>query len=301
MAEYAQSSTVHMQAVEGRHMPATACVTAQAEVNESMRAILVSWLIEVHLRFNLRPETLFITVNLIDRYCEVRAVPRKEYQLLGVTAMMVACKYEEINLPDIKEFISMTDDTYSKPQMLAYEEKLLRALNFDLTFPSTRWFLDRYSALMEATRTTHALACYLAELCLVEVHMNKWSPSLIACACLFSSSKIQKLPVRWADSMEGLTRHSEREVRTCAREICQILDKVSARAVYKPILTKYTNARFLRVAKIPILRKQEDQKKIREREKLRSPRANLVVQKKRDSCRNKLSSALHSRNAAPRF
>ena len=83
-----------------------------------MRAILMSWLIEVHLKYQLQPETLYITVNLIDRYCQKKRVPRSEYQLLGVGAMLVACKYEEIYVPKVNDFVDITDNTYSKEQIL---------------------------------------------------------------------------------------------------------------------------------------------------------------------------------------
>ena len=75
---------------------------------------MISWLIEVHLKYALHPETLFITVNLVDRYCEREKVPRSEYQLLGVTAMLIACKYEEIYVPKIEDFVDITDNTYTK-------------------------------------------------------------------------------------------------------------------------------------------------------------------------------------------
>jgi G2/mitotic-specific cyclin-B, other len=48
----------------------------QTDINEKMRAILIDWLIEVHLKFKLLPETLFLTINLIDRYLENVAIPR---------------------------------------------------------------------------------------------------------------------------------------------------------------------------------------------------------------------------------
>lgn len=79
-----------------------------------MRAILISWLVEVHLKYNLLPETLYITVNLVDRFCASQTVPRADYQLLGVTAMLIACKYEEIYVPKIDDFVDITDNTYSK-------------------------------------------------------------------------------------------------------------------------------------------------------------------------------------------
>lgn len=79
-----------------------------------MRQILVDWLVEVHLKFKLLPETLFLTVNLIDRFTFLKQVKRNDYQLLGVTAMLIACKYEEIYAPEIRDFVYMTDKAYTK-------------------------------------------------------------------------------------------------------------------------------------------------------------------------------------------
>lgn len=79
-----------------------------------MRGILHSWLVEVHLKFKLLPETLYIAINLIDRYLERRFVARNEYQLLGTTAMLIACKYEERYPPVIEDFVHITDNTYSR-------------------------------------------------------------------------------------------------------------------------------------------------------------------------------------------
>jgi len=68
-----------------------------------MRAILVDWLVEVHMKFNLVPETLFLCINVIDRYCEIVNVPRAKLQLVGVTALLIACKYEEIYPPEVRK------------------------------------------------------------------------------------------------------------------------------------------------------------------------------------------------------
>jgi hypothetical protein len=72
---------------------------SQAEINERMRAILVDWIIEVHHRLTLMPETLYLTVYIIDQYLSMENVPRKELQLVGVSAMLIASKYEEIWAP----------------------------------------------------------------------------------------------------------------------------------------------------------------------------------------------------------
>lgn len=76
-------------------------MVSQPEVNEKMRAILIDWLIDVHQKFELSPETLYLTINIIDRFLSVKAVPRRELQLVGISATLMASKYEEIWPPEV--------------------------------------------------------------------------------------------------------------------------------------------------------------------------------------------------------
>lgn len=85
----------------------------QKDINEKMRAILIDWLIEVHYKFKLNADTLFITVNIIDRYLSTQTVKRQYLQLVGVTAMLIASKYEDIYPPPIQDFIYITDNAYT--------------------------------------------------------------------------------------------------------------------------------------------------------------------------------------------
>jgi len=73
----------------------------QTEMNEKMRAILIDWLLEVHIKFELNLETLYLTVNIIDRFLSVKAVPKRELQLVGISALLIASKYEEIWPPQV--------------------------------------------------------------------------------------------------------------------------------------------------------------------------------------------------------
>lgn len=90
VGEYADDVLAHMHNTEELHLPTYGYMRSQPDVNEKMRAILIDWLIEVHYKFKLLPETLFITVNLIDRYLEAKQIERQRLQLLGVTAMWIA-------------------------------------------------------------------------------------------------------------------------------------------------------------------------------------------------------------------
>lgn len=70
IAEFAEDVCQHMLKTEKEYLPTVSYIAKQNDINEKMRAILIDWLIEVHLKFKLLPETLFLTINLIDRFLE---------------------------------------------------------------------------------------------------------------------------------------------------------------------------------------------------------------------------------------
>jgi hypothetical protein len=97
----------------------------------------------VHLKFKLMPETLFLTTNLIDRYLCVQSVSRKNLQLVGVTAMLLAAKYEEIWAPEVNDFVHISDNAYSREEVLTMEKNMLNTLKFNLTVPTPYVFIVR--------------------------------------------------------------------------------------------------------------------------------------------------------------
>lgn len=87
-------------------------MVSQANINAKMRTILVNWLIEVHNKFKLMPETLYLTVNILDRYLSMKTVNRRELQLVGISSMLIACKYEEIWAPQVSFKISFVSTSF---------------------------------------------------------------------------------------------------------------------------------------------------------------------------------------------
>ncbi|CAI2351138.1 unnamed protein product [Caenorhabditis sp. 36 PRJEB53466] len=110
------------------------------EPTSKMRRILVDWLVQVHVRFHLLPETLHLTVFILDQMLAKKCVSKGDLQLLGISAMFVASKYEEVFLPDIYDYEFITENTYSKKQILAMEQTILNTLQFDLSCPSSLVF-----------------------------------------------------------------------------------------------------------------------------------------------------------------
>ncbi|KAG1942108.1 G2/mitotic-specific cyclin-B2 [Pimephales promelas] len=125
------------------------------DINGRMRALLVDWLIQVHSRFQLLQETLYMTVAILDRFLQVQPVTRKKLQLVGVTAMLVACKYEEMYVPLVGDFAYIADDAFSKAQIREMEMLILSELNFELGRPLPLHFLRRASKAGNASAGFH--------------------------------------------------------------------------------------------------------------------------------------------------
>ncbi|XP_043314532.1 G2/mitotic-specific cyclin-B1-like [Cervus canadensis] len=138
------------------------------EVTGNMRAILIDWLVQVQTKFRLLQETMYMTVSITDRFMQDNCVPKKMLQLVGVTAMFVASKYEEMYPPEIGDFAFVTDNTYTKFQIRQMEMKILRALNFSLGRPLPLHFLRRASKIGEVDVELHTLAKYLMELTMLD-------------------------------------------------------------------------------------------------------------------------------------
>ena len=102
----------------------------QSDINHSMRAILVDWLVEVAEEYKLLPQTLYLTINYIDRFLSVMSVLRGKLQLVGTACMLVAAKFEEIYPPDVSDFVFITDDTYTTKQVKKHSVHLSTLLNF---------------------------------------------------------------------------------------------------------------------------------------------------------------------------
>jgi cyclin A len=115
--------------------------TLQKDITKGMRGILIDWLVEVSEEYKLVPDTLYLTVYLIDQFLSRKYIERQKLQLLGITSMLIASKYEEICAPRVEEFCFITDNTYKKAEVLKMECQVLNDLGFHLSVPTTKTFL----------------------------------------------------------------------------------------------------------------------------------------------------------------
>lgn len=146
----------------------------KTDITERMRGILVDWLVQVHLKFKLLQETLYLTVAILDRFLATSDIKRSNLQLVGVTSMLIASKFEEIYAPEVNDFVYITDNAYTYEQILEMEIKILNTLEFNLNHPLPLHFLRRNSKAGSADGKVHTLGKYLTELCLT--HACKFIP-----------------------------------------------------------------------------------------------------------------------------
>uniref|UniRef100_A0A3Q3FYZ3 G2/mitotic-specific cyclin-B2 n=1 Tax=Kryptolebias marmoratus TaxID=37003 RepID=A0A3Q3FYZ3_KRYMA len=203
------------------------------EITASMRALLVDWLVQVHAKFQLLQETLYLTVAILDRFLQVQPVSRRKLQLAGITAMLLACKYEEIYAPEVGDFAYITDNAYTKSQILVMEQLILRSLNFQLGRPLPLHFLRQASKVANK----HTLAKYLMELTLLDYDMVHYRPSEIAAASLCFS----QLLFGWQPWVSELPV----ELYT---------DRLSLLNLSQAVKNKYSTNKLLKISLIPELK-----------------------------------------------
>ncbi|CAG7981403.1 unnamed protein product [Penicillium salamii] len=180
VAEYNPEIFLHLRRKEIEMLPIPDYMDNQAEIQWSMRSVLMDWLVQVHQRFNLLPETLFLTVNYIDRFLSHKIVSLGKLQLVGATAIFIAAKFEEITAPSVQEIVYMVDGGYTVDEILKAERFMLTILDFDLGWPGPMSFLRRISKADEYDLETRTVAKYFLELAIMDERFVCTPPSFVA-------------------------------------------------------------------------------------------------------------------------
>lgn len=244
-------------------------MTRQVDITDRMRAILMDWLVDVHMKFKVKLTTLFLTQNLIDRYLDQYAVARDKLQLVGVTAMLVASKYEEIYPPEINDFILITDRAYTRDEILDMEILMLNRLSFHITVPTSFMFLNRYLAVDDAEEKSlrSDIAHFILQLTLPEYSTLKYSPSRIAASTLYLTNRLFEVTSlsassSWGPVMSEYTGFSDNDIRGCTKELLQFLCNLetSGNQAVRRKYNKFKNGEILRSAPIQkVLQSQQPQ------------------------------------------
>lgn len=216
---------------------------SQPQIKWSLRGILVNWLVSIHQKFRLLGETLFVTINILDRYLEKVEVPLDRLQLVGVTCLFIAAKYEEIFSPAIQNYAYVA--TVTETEICQTEMSVLRVLDYDLGVPNPMNFLRRISKADNYNISSRTLAKYLMEISFFEPRLFCYLPSDVAAASMCLAREI----VGSAEWDNNCIHYSMGLTREAMKNILLILVQfLKAPTEYPEFHKKYASKKFLKAS-----------------------------------------------------
>jgi len=234
-------------------------------VNGKMRGVLIDWLIEVHSQFKLLQETLYMTIYIIDKFLQAEGftIKRNKLQLVGVSAMFIASKVEEMYAPEINDFVYITDNAYTAAEIRQMELRMLNTLGFNFSRPLPLHFLRRNSKAGDVDVLQHTVAKYLIEMSLLEYDMAHIPPSLMAAGALFLSLRLLEpnasLANTWTPTLQHYSTYTTKEILPVVCKLAQNLLKRDESKL-KAVHAKYMNKKFMKVGELADLQGEIVQK-----------------------------------------
>lgn len=215
--------------------------TSQPYLTTDMRLTLVEWLIEIQTEFGLRQDTLFLGVNIMDRYTfKEHNIAREKYQLVGATSLWIASKFEEITAPMAEDFVRKFVDFHTIEQFFELEKNIMHKLGFRMNAPLSCHFLRRVSHCMESDNIIHNMAKYIIELCLIDYNMStSFYPSMLASSASFIAHKVQQ-QVPWNNTATHYMGITYDTLQPCVLQMSQMLTKIH-KSKHPNVYSKYTH------------------------------------------------------------
>lgn len=258
--EYKHDILKYMRQLERDNKPKTNYMKKQLDITASMRSILVDWLVEVSEEYKLNAETLYLAVNYTDRFLSQMSVLRGKLQLVGTASMYIAAKYEEITPPDVNEFVYITDDTYTKKQVLRMEHLLLKVLDFKMSPPTINWFMSHFLRFIrtecglkdgadpDMMSRVENLSRYLAELTLIDADTYlTYLPSQIAASAIYLA--LYTLGQEWTKQVEEICAYTADEIKWCVQDLYKTMEQAATHP-QQAIQEKYKQAKYDHVSLI---------------------------------------------------
>jgi len=226
-------------------------IPQQHEITETMRSILVDWLVEVQESFELNHETLYTAVKITDLYLSKKQVKKEDLQLVGVTACLIACKIDERLPPLVDDFLYVCDDAYTRDELMKLERKMLNVVGFDLGYSLSYRFLRRYGRVCKVSMPVLTLARYILETSLMEYSLNvETSESKLAAAAMVLALTMKNI-TGYKVTLEYYSGYKITDLNNIVQKLLKMLQR-PAKENLKTIRSKYSHQVFHEVATTPV-------------------------------------------------
>jgi len=255
-ADYAHEMYEYLKQNEANYTVSSSYLVG-TKTTGKMRTVLLDWLVDVQQQFKLLPETLYLTISIIDRFLSREGVhiPRVKLQLVGVTAMLLASKIEEIYAPELNDFVYITDDAYTAKEVRQMELKIIKALKFKLGDPLALNFLRRYSKAGDVDVNQHALAKYILECLMLDYSLVGMAGSLAAASSLYLALRLleeEGCPVIWTSSLVHYTGYKLEHVLEKVDSVTKALHRMHC-GQFSAVKNKFSSKGMLQIAQNPII------------------------------------------------
>lgn len=220
----------------------------QKEISYKHRNILIDWLLEVHVQFKLREETMFLTVNLIDRILALQPVKKTELQLVGTTCLLIASKYEEIYAPEIRDLEYITEKSCKYEDFISKEMEILTKLDFDILTVYSYSLLQRIHHISLLPDEVFHLALFILECMFFEEEFLKYDDFTKALSALYFAKKWMIRDLDFPHYLSKVIKEKKKEIKECViltMKVIQVLKGMKLTAVYK----KFRSEEYSEVAK----------------------------------------------------
>jgi hypothetical protein len=163
--------------------------------------------------------------------------------------MLVAAKFEEIYAPTVDDFVYISDNTYSRREILDMEMRILKDLRFTVKCATAKSFMARFLRAAGAVRGDMQtnLVKYLAELTLLELRFLQYAPSQVAAAALLTARRTLRFATPWTPTLEAVTGYAEAALEAAADDVAAA-HRDAPRLSLRAITEKYSHSPYERVA-----------------------------------------------------
>ena len=207
----------------------------------------------MHRKFRLVPETLYVTVFLIDRFLSLKQIRKSQLHILGVTSLLISTKYEEIYPPELKDLLTVSENKFTRREVLEMELDMLMTLQFDVTTPSAYRFLERYRKISKTVNEPRVfyLAQYIQEISLLDNSLLQYNPSEIAASSLILAAKCLKKGNAWNKEMENATGYTDAHLAPIVEDVKGFVIEVNPKFL-TTLKYKFSKQEYHEVASIAL-------------------------------------------------
>ena len=221
-----------------------------SEINEKHRAVVIEWLsYNIHY-FSQSNETLFMSINIMDRYISKKKITLSNYQLVAISSYLIASKYEDTNSPSIDDLIYISKNIYSHNDIIEMEIDILSILNFDIFSVSSYQFYSFFYLVSNLNnQILFCLGHLILELCLLNIDLMSYDSSQLAIGSLIIAKKCLEIK-GGLSNIKLFYDYNESDIIEIQKKIFLFLNQIVYSNKNCLILEKFEKKKYLSVSYI---------------------------------------------------